>query len=140
MDIGPLFGYIQDQFNYPLAKQELKRLLTKNGVAFIGGVAIRDSYLYYTATAPYYYFLGNSDVTVNYINEATGEKMATVSATPTSEHLTAGPNRNPYFGNWTSEKKTFPNLVFHKVDRSTSGRYGIFPQEVNYYYLPIAKQ
>lgn len=115
MDIGPLFGYIQDQFNYPLAKQELKRLLTKNGVAFIGGVAIRDSYLYYTATAPYYYFLGNSDVTVNYINEATGEKMATVSATPTSEHLTAGPNRKPYFGNWTSEKKTFPNLVFHKV-------------------------
>lgn len=140
MDIGPLFGYIQDQFNYPLAKQELKRLLTKNGVAFIGGVAIRDSYLYYTTTAPYYYFLGNSDVTVNYINEATGEKMATVSATPTSEHLTAGPNRNPYFGNWTSEKKPFPNLVFHKVDRSTSGRYGIFPQEVNYYYLPIAKQ
>ncbi|KRM35738.1 hypothetical protein FD34_GL000626 [Limosilactobacillus pontis DSM 8475] len=46
MDIGPLFGYIQDQFNYPLAKQELKRLLTKNGVALIGGVAIRDSYLY----------------------------------------------------------------------------------------------
>lgn len=137
-DLGPIFGFIGDKFDYPLAYQNLKKYLTDNGVAFVGGVAIHDGYLNKTANAPYFYFLGNRDVKVNYINEATGEVMKTVSATPA--RTTTEQNKNPYFGHWTSSQLSFDGLYFDKVDRSTSGLYGIFAQEVNYYYLPIVDQ
>lgn len=134
-DMGPIFGFIGDKFDYNLANQKLKDYLTDNGVAYVGGVAVYDSYLNETANAPYFYFLGNMDVKVNYINEATGQVLASVSATPVRQSTQQ--NKNPYFGDWTSEQKNFDGLVFDRVDRSTAGKYGIFAQEVNYYYLPI---
>ncbi|MEY8442180.1 YSIRK-type signal peptide-containing protein [Lactobacillaceae bacterium 24-114] len=137
-DVGPVATYITDKFNYDLANRNLKKYLTDNGVAYVGGIATYDSYLYYTQNDPYFFFLGNQDVKVNYINEATGEVMESVSATPSRK--TTVKNKNPYFGDWTSEQKSFDNLYFDRVDRPTSGKYGIFAQEVNYYYLPVVSQ
>lgn len=137
-DLGPIFGFIGDQFDYQLAYKNLNKYLTDNGVAYVGGVAVHGGYLNKTANAPYFYLLGNRDVKVNYINEATGEVMKTMSATPA--RTTTEQNKNPYFGHWTSSRLSFAGMHFDKVDRSTSGLYGIFAQEVNYYYLPIVDQ
>ncbi|WP_295728046.1 YSIRK-type signal peptide-containing protein [uncultured Limosilactobacillus sp.] len=153
--IGPNGGSIGDQNDYTTANQGVVDFIKKTGSAYVGGINTYDGEITYTPNDVYYFFLANKDVKVNYINELTGEVMksgyadwikdagrevraAVETDIPTQPRDTS--KTSNLNGQWTTRQLSFDGMEFDRVDRSTSGIFGILGQEVNYYYLPIAKK
>ncbi len=149
-DIGPEYGYVGDPINYTLANQGVINFIKRTGASYVGGINTKGGMVTSADNDVWYFFLGNRDVKVKYINKANNEILKQgyadiVSSTmsthdsddirTTSDDMSTTNNLN---GKWTTRKLSFPGMVFVGTNRSTSGIFGSLQQEVDYYYLPVA--
>ncbi|WP_295745554.1 YSIRK-type signal peptide-containing protein [uncultured Limosilactobacillus sp.] len=133
--------YDGDPIDYTGVDQGVKDHSEKTGFEFIGALNSKDGrYSSKTKTILTYVFTPRQKVTVNYINLLTGKKMTEANGADSTVMLTPTAADDNHDWQWTSDQKAFAGYHFVSVDRSTSGKYGFLEQEVNYYYLPVAKQ